>query len=108
MPRMFTRPQHYNGCRGRPMCRPLSSAVALAEMCHDRIVMGGEAASRTSGMALTVLYATLIGWMYVRQPQTMAQFTGGLSSAVGAYHVDQQSFDDGLAFFRRDQFVEAR
>jgi hypothetical protein len=77
-------------------------------MCHDRIVMGGEATTRASGMALTVIYATLIGWMYVRQPQTIAQFTGGLSSAVGAYHVDQQSFDDGLAFFRRDQFVEAR
>jgi hypothetical protein len=27
---------------------------------------------------------------------------------VGAYRVDRQGFDDGLRFFRSDQFVEAR
>jgi hypothetical protein len=68
----------------------------------------GENATRTLGIACTLIYATLIGWLYARQPQTMAQVTGGLSSAVGAYHIDTQAFDDGLAFFRRDQFVEAR
>jgi len=70
--------------------------------------MRNETATRTTGMVLTVMYATLIGWLYARQPQTMAQFSGGLSAAVGAYHIDQQSFDDGLAFFRSDRFVEAR
>ena len=54
------------------------------------------------------LVAALIGWLYARQPQTVAQFTGGLSAAVGAYHIDRQSFDDGLSFFRRDRFAEAR
>ena len=70
--------------------------------------MAGETATRTSGIALTLIYATLIGWLYARQPQTVAQFTGGLSAAVGAYNIDRQSFDDGLAYFRRDRFAEAR
>jgi hypothetical protein len=46
--------------------------------------------------------------LYVRQPQTIAQVTGGLSAAIGAYRIDQQAFDDGLRFFQNDQFVEAR
>src|SRR5262245_991209 len=38
----------------------------------------------------------------------MAQVTGGLESAVGVYHVAQQSFAAGLRSFNRDQFPEAR
>lgn len=34
--------------------------------------------------------------------------TGGLASSIGAYRVDEQAFADGLGFFRKDQFVEAR
>lgn len=55
-----------------------------------------------------MLYAALVGWLYITQPQSTAQVTGGLAAAIGAYHVDRQSFDDGLRFFRTDQFVEAR
>ena len=33
---------------------------------------------------------------------------GGISSTVGVYHVDAQASSDGLAFFRRDAFEEAR
>jgi hypothetical protein len=67
-----------------------------------------ESVVRGCGAALAIVYAAAIGWMYVRQPQTIAQVTGGFASVVGAYHVDQQAFDDGLRFFKRDQFVEAR
>ena len=63
---------------------------------------------RGTGAGLAVAYAGLIGWLYVSQPQTMAQVTGGLTASVGAYRVDAQAFDDGLRFFRSDQFVEAR
>jgi hypothetical protein len=38
----------------------------------------------------------------------MSQVTGGLASGVGAYRIDEQAFADGLQFFRRDQFMEAR
>ena len=67
-----------------------------------------ETTIRGVGLALAVAYAVLIGWMYVHQPATLAQVTGGLSSALGAYRVDEQAFNDGLEYFRNNQFVEAR
>ena len=63
---------------------------------------------RGVGLVASLAYAAAIAWLYVTQPQTVAQVTGGLASIVGAYRIDQQAFDDGLRFFRRDQFVEAR
>ena len=67
-----------------------------------------DRAIRLGGLAFTICYAALIGWLYLRQPQTVAQVTGGLASTIGAYRVDDQAFVDGLQFFRNDQFVEAR
>jgi hypothetical protein len=67
-----------------------------------------DTAVRASGLAAAAAFAALIVWLHVTQPQTMAQVTGGLASTVGAYRVDSQSFSDGLQFFRRDHFVEAR
>lgn len=67
-----------------------------------------DTTTRALGLGLTVAYAALIGWLYARQPQTIAQVTGGLSAVVGAYTVDDQAFADGRRFFRNDQFVEAR
>jgi hypothetical protein len=67
-----------------------------------------ETTTRALGLALVGGYAALIGWLYARQPQTIAQVTGGLSAIVGAYRVNEQAFADGLRFFRNDQFVEAR
>jgi tetratricopeptide (TPR) repeat protein len=46
--------------------------------------------------------------MYSAQPQTVAEVTGGLTSTIGVYRIDQPAFDDGRAFFQKDQFVEAR
>ena len=63
---------------------------------------------RAGGLAAAVAYAAFIGWLHLTQPRTFAQVTGGLTSTVGAYRIDQQAFDDGLRFFRGDQFVEAR
>src|SRR5262245_32587276 len=67
-----------------------------------------ESAVRGIGLSVVTAYALLIGWLYLRQPQTFAQVTGGLSAAVGAYSVDEQAFADGLRFFHNDQFAEAR
>jgi hypothetical protein len=63
---------------------------------------------RGGGLLLSLAYAALILWTYVQQPQTVAHVAGGLTATIGAYRVDQQAFADGLAFFRNDQFVEAR
>ena len=57
---------------------------------------------------LALCYATFIVWLYVRQPQTLAEVTGGLTATVGAYRIDQQAFADGLALFHRDQFEASR
>jgi len=63
---------------------------------------------RGAGLVAAIAYAAAIVWLYVTQPQTVAQVTGGFASAVGAYRIDQQAFDDGLRFFRAGQFAEAR
>lgn len=63
---------------------------------------------RVFGLVLSVCYATSILWLYIRQPQTVAEVTGGLAASVGVYRINQQAFDDGLALFRRDQFEASR
>jgi hypothetical protein len=63
---------------------------------------------RAGGLVLVAAYAVLIVWVYARQPQTVAQVTGGIASEVGVYRIDEPSFQDGLTFFRNDQFPEAR
>ena len=67
-----------------------------------------ETVVRTAGLGITIVYALVIGWLFVRQPATFAEVTGGLSSAVGTYRIDRQAFDDGLQYFRNDQLAEAR
>jgi hypothetical protein len=67
-----------------------------------------ETSVRGLGLALAAGYAALIGWMYVQQPATLAEVTGSFTSTIGAYRVDAQAFNDGLQYFRNDQFVEAR
>jgi hypothetical protein len=63
---------------------------------------------RVFGLILALCYATFIVWLYVRQPQTLAEVTGGLTATVGAYRIDQQAFEDGLGLFRREQHEAAR
>lgn len=63
---------------------------------------------RAVGLVIAICYATLIIWLYLRQPQTIADVADGLSASVGAYHINQQAFDDGLRLFRGDQFEAAR
>ena len=63
---------------------------------------------RGGWLLLSVVYAAVIVWTYSQQPRTLSQVTGGLASTIGAYRVDQQAFADALAFFRKDQFEEAR
>lgn len=63
---------------------------------------------RVLGLLLTLGYSGFIVWVYASQPQTVAQVTGGLSSGAGLYRIDPQAMADGLAFFRKDAFPEAR
>ena len=63
---------------------------------------------RTAGLVGSLAYATAIVWLYATQPQTIREVTGGLASSIGAYTIDAQAMQDGLTFFRRDQFEAAR
>jgi hypothetical protein len=63
---------------------------------------------RVAGLVVTALYAAFIVSVYARQPRTVRQLTGGVVAAMGAYKVDPVNFEEGLRFFRGDQFVEAR
>ena len=67
-----------------------------------------EGMVRGAGAALALGYAAFIGWLYIRQPQSAAEVTGGLSARLGTYQIDRQAFEEGLQFFRRDQFAAAR
>jgi hypothetical protein len=68
---------------------------------NDALIRGG-------GLVFAMAYAGFIGWLYAAQPRTMAEVRGGLSASVGAYGIDQSAFDEGLQYFNKDQFVEAR
>jgi len=65
-------------------------------------------ALRALGLALSLLYAAAIVRVYVRQPATLPEVTGSLTSSVGVYRIDQARFDAGLSYFRADKFLEAR
>ena len=63
---------------------------------------------RIAGLAFSTAYSVFVVWLYVSQPQTVAEVTGGVAAGAGVYSVDPQATADGLAFFRRDAFPEAR
>lgn len=65
-------------------------------------------ALRVIGLTLTLLYAAAILRVYVRQPATLPEVTGSLTSSVGVYRIDRARFDSGLSYFRADKFPEAR
>ena len=67
-----------------------------------------EPLTRVSGLVLVAAYASLLGWLFATQPRTMAEAVGGVAAGFGAYAIDAQAFADGLAYFRKDQFPEAR
>src|SRR2546422_1050568 len=64
-------------CEGRT-CEGRTHATTVGERCDM-----GESTTRSIGLGVVVAYAALIGWLYARQPQTIAQVTGGLSAVVG-------------------------
>jgi hypothetical protein len=67
-----------------------------------------EPVVRTIGLASVALYAAAMASLFMAQPRTVTEAVGGLSATIGVYAVDAQAFADGLAFFHKDQFVEAR
>jgi hypothetical protein len=67
-----------------------------------------ESVVRALGLTAAVVYAAVIVSIYARQPETLAQLTGGVAHSVGAYRVDATAFAEAQALFHQDRFVEAR
>jgi hypothetical protein len=63
---------------------------------------------RVIGLTLSIGYAAAIVRVYTARPQNWPEVAGTMRSTVRAYHVDAERFEQGLRFFRQDQFVEAR
>jgi hypothetical protein len=68
----------------------------------------GEPFTRIAGLVIAATYAAALAWLLGSQPRSIAEAVGGVSARIGVYAVDAQAFDEGLGFFRNDQFVEAR
>ena len=60
------------------------------------------------GLALSVIYAAAIIWLYATEPRTFRELATGAQVAAGTYQVDQERFNSALALFRREQFRAAR
>ena len=60
------------------------------------------------GLALSVIYAMAIIWIYATEPRSLKEVATGAQVAVGTYQVDQEKFNAALSLFRRDQFRAAR
>lgn len=60
------------------------------------------------GLAVSLVYAALIVWLYVTEPRSFIEVATGAQVATGTYQVDQEKFNAGLVLFRRDQFRAAR
>ncbi len=67
-----------------------------------------EPVARRVGLVLVLAYAGVIGWLFATQPRTITDAVGEVSAGLGTYAIDAQAFGDGLSFFRKDQFTEAR
>ena len=63
---------------------------------------------RILGVLLTVFYAAFVVWLYVSQPQTIAEISTKATVAVGTYEVDQRKFNEGLRLFRAENYSAAR
>src|ERR687890_1594872 len=60
------------------------------------------------GIAWTLLYASLVVWVYATAPQSVRDVATGASVAAGTYEVDRARFDAGRALFLREQYAAAR
>ncbi len=61
-----------------------------------------------TGLALTVIYAAFIVWVYATEPRTFKEVATSAEVAAGTYQIDQGRFNNALALFQREQFRAAR
>lgn len=67
-----------------------------------------ETIARATGLATSAAGCAALLWLFVHQPASLGQLTGGVAASVGAYTINQAEFELGRQFFDADKFVEAR
>lgn len=60
------------------------------------------------GIALTLIYAAFIIWIYATEPRTFKEVASKAEVTAGTYMVDQQKFEAGLKLFRVENYRAAR
>jgi hypothetical protein len=60
------------------------------------------------GIVLTVTGLGFVAFLYTTQPRSLAEVTTKGSVVIGTYEVDRAKFDEGVASFKKDEFVVAR
>jgi hypothetical protein len=61
-----------------------------------------------AGVIWTLVYASLIVWIYATEPRSFKEVATNTQVAAGIYEINQEKFNNGLALFSRDQFRAAR
>jgi hypothetical protein len=61
-----------------------------------------------AGVIWTVVYASVIVWIYATEPRSFKEVATNSQVAAGVYEINQEKFNNGLTLFRRDQFRAAR
>lgn len=60
------------------------------------------------GIALTLIYAAFIIWIYATEPKTFKEVATKAEVTAGTYQVDAQKFEAGLKLFREGNYRAAR
>lgn len=60
------------------------------------------------GVIWTLVYASFIVWIYATEPRSFREVATNTQVAAGTYEINQEKFNNGLTFFRQDQFRAAR
>ena len=63
---------------------------------------------QVAGLALTIVYAAFIIWIYATEPRSFREVATSAEVAAGTYQIDQVRFNAALDLFRREQFRAAR
>jgi hypothetical protein len=64
--------------------------------------------AQLAGLAITIVYAVFIIWIYATEPRTFKDVAISAEVASGTYQVNQEKFNSALDLFRREQFRAAR
>jgi tetratricopeptide (TPR) repeat protein len=65
-------------------------------------------ALRVLGLSATLAYAAFVAWVYLAQPQNLAEMRGGVASVVGLYEIDSVQFAQGRRLLHEQRYAEAR